>query len=216
MVPDCSAAILTGGKGRRMGGATKGLLEVDGVRIVERQLAVLRPLFAEVLLVGDDPSPFAYLGLSVVPDAIAGKGAPGGVHAALDHSAALWVFCLASDMPFPAAAAIDLITSQRERAGARAVAPLRGGFPEPLFAVYSKTCLPDFERALREGNPPLAQLLRIAQAHLVPEAELEAVDPGARSLWNLNTPEDLARAAGHSAADPLRAPPAARGGPPRR
>jgi molybdopterin-guanine dinucleotide biosynthesis protein A len=216
MVPDCSAAILTGGKGRRMGGATKGLLEIDGVRIIERQLAVLRPLFAEVFLVGDDPSPFAYLGLSVVPDAIAGKGAPGGVHAALAHSAAPWIFCLASDMPFAGAAAIDLITSQRGRVAARAVAPLHGGFPEPLFAVYSKTCLPDFDRALREGNPPLAQLLRTARAHLVPEAELEAVDPGARSLWNLNTPEDLARAAGPSAGDPLRAPSAGRGGPPHR
>lgn len=191
---DLSAAILTGGKGRRMGGAAKGLLEVDGVRIVERQLAVLRLLVAEVFLVGGDPGPYAYLGLPVVPDAIAGKGAPGGVHAALAHAAKPWVFCLACDMPFPSPAAIGLIASRRE--GARAVAPLRGGFPEPLFALYSKRCLPDFERALREGDPSLAQLLRIAGARLVPEAELEAVDPRARSLWNLNTPEDLARASG--------------------
>ncbi len=189
---DFCAAILIGGQGRRMGGAAKGLLPVEGVRIVERQLAVLRPLFAEVFLVGADPALYAYLGLSVVADAIAGKGAPAGVHAALAHSSSPWVFCLACDMPFPSSRAIDLIASRRE--GARAVAPLRGGRPEPLFAAYSKSCLPDFERALRGGDPSLAELLRIAGARLVPEAELEAVDPGLRSLWNLNTPEELARA----------------------
>ena len=44
-----AAAILAGGGGTRMGeGVVKGLLSVGGQRIIDRQLAVLRPLFAEV------------------------------------------------------------------------------------------------------------------------------------------------------------------------
>ncbi len=37
-----TAAILAGGRGERMGGVDKGLLEVDGQRLAERVLAALR------------------------------------------------------------------------------------------------------------------------------------------------------------------------------
>jgi len=64
-----AAAILAGGGGTRMGeGVVKGLLSVGGQRIIDRQLAVLRPLFAEVLIAANDPEPWAGLGLQVVPD----------------------------------------------------------------------------------------------------------------------------------------------------
>jgi molybdopterin-guanine dinucleotide biosynthesis protein A len=177
-----------------MGGAAKALLDLGGERIVERQLAVLRPLFEEVFVVGNDPAPFAYLGVPVVPDAIPGKGAPGGVYTALAHAATPWVFCLACDMPFPSASAIGLLAARRE--GARAAAPVWKGYPEPLFAFYATANRLSFEQALRAGDPSLMQFLRLAEALLVPEAELEAVDPGVRSLWNVNTPEDLARVLG--------------------
>jgi molybdenum cofactor guanylyltransferase len=192
MLPDCSAAILAGGQGRRMGGAEKALLEVGGARIVERQLAVLRPLFGEIFLVSNDPAPFGYLDLPVFADAVPGKGAPGGVLTAVSQAKAPWVFCLACDMPFPSAAAIRLLASRREGAGA--VAPKRGGYPEPLFALWATAHRPAFEQAVRSGDPSLMQLLALAGARFVEEAEVVAVDPEARSLWNLNTPEDLARA----------------------
>ncbi len=174
-----------------MGGAAKALVEVAGERIVERQLAVLRPLFDEVFLVGGDPAPFAHLGLPVVSDEIGGKGAPGGVYTALTHATTPWAFCLACDMPFPSASAIELLASRRE--GVRAVAPMWRGYPEPLFAFYATANRSAFELALRAGDASLMQFLRLAEAVLVPEAELEAVDPGVRSLWNVNTPADLAR-----------------------
>ena len=64
-----AAAILAGGGGTRMGeGVVKGLLSVGGQRIIDRQLAVLRPLFAEVLIAANDPEPWAGLRLRVVPD----------------------------------------------------------------------------------------------------------------------------------------------------
>ena len=66
-----AAAILAGGSGSRMGaGVVKGLLPVGGQRIIDRQLAVLRPLFSEVLIAANDPEPWADLGLRVVPDRI--------------------------------------------------------------------------------------------------------------------------------------------------
>ena len=50
-----AAAIIAGGRGRRLGGVDKGTLTVDGQTFLERQLAVLRPLFSRVLLVTNAP-----------------------------------------------------------------------------------------------------------------------------------------------------------------
>ena len=64
-----AAAIFAGGGGTRMGeGVVKALLTVGGERIIDRQLAVLRPLFAEILIAANDPAPWASLGMRVVAD----------------------------------------------------------------------------------------------------------------------------------------------------
>jgi molybdopterin-guanine dinucleotide biosynthesis protein A len=192
MIADASAAVLAGGLATRMGGRSKALLEVGGRTILARQLEVLRALFAEVVVIAPDAAPFASFGVPVVADRLAGRGAPGGVHAALGATRSTWVFCLACDMPFVRAEAISLLAGHRE--GARAVVPVRDGFLEPLFAFYSTALRDDFARALQSGSPSLAQLLQAARAVRVAQGELELVDPGCRSLQNVNTPADLARA----------------------
>jgi molybdopterin-guanine dinucleotide biosynthesis protein A len=192
MFGDASCAILAGGLGTRLGGTAKPFLEIQGRTILARQLDVLRPLFTELLVVAPRAEAFEALGLRTIADRYPGKGAPGGVHAALWAATTEWVFCLACDMPFICAAAIELLASRR--AGARAVVPLRDGFPEPLFAFWAKGLEPSLAGALEAGEPSLAKLLEAAQATRVRQADLEAVDPGCRSLQNVNTPEDLRHA----------------------
>jgi molybdopterin-guanine dinucleotide biosynthesis protein A len=53
MIPGVAVAILAGGKATRMGGQPKSFLVVDGRRIIDRQLDVLRPLFEEILIVAN-------------------------------------------------------------------------------------------------------------------------------------------------------------------
>lgn len=192
MIADATAAIIAGGSGRRLGGASKAFLEVGGRPIVARQLDVLRPLFGSLLVVSPSSPAFRDLGLEVVGDRVGGKGAPGGVHAALEHARTPWVFCLACDMPFVRPEAVTLLASRR--AGVEAVVPVRNGFLEPLFAFYSSALRDRFARALEGGCPSLARLLETVNTCRVPEGDLAAVDPGCRSLENVNTPHDLARA----------------------
>ena len=194
MIANASAAILAGGAGTRLGGVSKALLEIGGRTILARQLDVLRPLFGEVFLVAPDPSPFDAHGVRVVRDRLAGKGAPGGVHAALEEAGAGWVFCLACDMPFVSAPPVALLAARRE--GAEAVVFLRAGFVEPLFGFYATSLLPAFRLALETGDPSLAKLLSAARTVRVAERDLAEIDPGCRSLSNVNTPEELARARG--------------------
>ena len=202
-----AAAIIAGGRAKRMGGASpgagpagsvvaKGLLLVEGRRIIDRQLEVLRPLFAEVLIVASDALPWLSLGLRVVPDRVGGGIGPlAGVDAAL---AALSpgvdaVVCVAADMPFLAPGVLALVRD--EAPGAMAVAPRIAGRPEPLLARYARDAAPIVGEQIARGAHAMTELLARLSARWIEEAALRALDPELRSILNVNTPEDLARLA---------------------
>jgi molybdenum cofactor guanylyltransferase len=190
-IDDCTGALLAGGRGERLGGIPKGLLRVEGVPIAARSLALFRALFGEALLATSTPAPYAALGASVVPDVFPGRGAPGGLHAALTAARTGWVFAAACDMPFLAEAPIRLLAAQR--ADAAAVLVRWGGRLQPLHAFWSRACLPALTRLLAEGEPSLRDLVAAVPARIVEEDAFRATDPDGRALENANTPEDVAR-----------------------
>jgi molybdopterin-guanine dinucleotide biosynthesis protein A len=190
-IDDCTGVLLAGGRAERLGGIPKGLLQVDGEPIAVRALALFRALFGEALLVTSTPGPYATLGVVAVPDLLPGRGAPGGLHAALTAVRTGWVFAAACDMPFLSEAPIRLLAARR--AGALAVLVRRRGRLEPLHAFWSRGCLPALERLLAEGQPSLRALAASVPAQVVEEADFRAADPEGRALENVNTPEDAAR-----------------------
>lgn len=190
-IPDATGVLIAGGRAVRMGGLEKGFLRLDGEPIAARSLRLLRATFADVLVIANDPAPWLELGARVMPDAIAGKGAPGGLHAALLHATTEWVFTTGCDMPFLDAAAIAWLGARR--AGARAVIPRWRGRLEPLHAYWSRGCLAPVERLLREGDPSFRELADAVEARIVGEEEWSAIDPEGRAFENVNTPEEAAR-----------------------
>jgi molybdopterin-guanine dinucleotide biosynthesis protein A len=191
LYPDVTLAVVAGGQGRRLSGVPKGLLRVGDSTVLER-LLTLAPLFAEVLLVANAPEPYARFGLRTVPDAVPGKGAPGGVHAALAAAKTEWVLAVACDMPFVSPEAVRVLLEARAPA-AGAVCFTVGGRVEPLLAVYRASLAGLWGERLRPEDPSLRELLAQAHARLLPEEALREVDPELRSLVNVNTPEDLLR-----------------------
>jgi molybdenum cofactor guanylyltransferase len=174
-----------------MGGAAKGLLRVGGEPIAARSLALFQRLFGRALVVANDPAPYSALGAPIVPDAIAGRGAPGGLHAALSAAATPWVFAAGCDMPFLDADAVLWLAARR--AGTDAVLVRARGRLEPLHAYWSRACLPVLERLLAGGEPSLRDVAASVRARIVEEEEWRTVDPALRSLENANTPEDATR-----------------------
>jgi len=189
--PDVTGALIAGGRATRLGGVAKGLLVLDGETIAGRALHLFDDLFGGALVVANDPAPYAALGAALVPDAIAGKGAPGGLHAALAASPTPWVFAAACDMPFLSRRAIDLLACRR--GGAVAVVPHWQGRYQPLCALWSRACLPAFEAALRGGDPSLQEMVRLTGAAVVEEEAWRSIDPEGLAFENVNTPEDAAR-----------------------
>lgn len=189
--PECTGVLVAGGRATRMGGAPKGLLRAGRRTIAARSLALFRRLFAETLVVANDPAPYAALGAPIVADVVPGRGAPGGLHAALSAARTEWVFAAACDMPFLDARAIRFLAGRR--AGADAVLVRFAGRLEPLHAFWSRACLPALERLLAEGEPSLRDLAAAVDARVVAEDEWRGVDPQGRSFENANTPADAAR-----------------------
>jgi molybdopterin-guanine dinucleotide biosynthesis protein A len=208
-----AAAIIAGGRGTRMveagagadggagpdAGVTKALLVVDGRRIIDRQLEVLRRCFDDVVLVANDPVLVSSLGsepnIRVVADRVPGGIGPlAGLDAALDAlpGAADAVVCVAGDMPFLSQAVLEML---RDRAPAAvALVPRIDGRPEPLLARYGRACAPLVREQIGRGEYAVQRLLERLPATFLDEAALRAIDPGLRSFVNVNTPDDLAAA----------------------
>jgi molybdopterin-guanine dinucleotide biosynthesis protein A len=174
-----------------MGGA-KALLSLGGERIIDRIVRALAAVFADLLIVANDPGPVAGCGVPVHPDRIPGAGALGGIHAALAASPAPWTFCIACDLPFADPDLVAFLASLTP--GVDAVVPRTPGGLEPLFAVYAASCLPTLEARIRAGALRADGLVGAVRTRIVEAEELRRIDPRLRSFVNVNTPEELARA----------------------
>jgi molybdopterin-guanine dinucleotide biosynthesis protein A len=189
---DCTGVLVAGGRGTRLGGLAKGLLTRGGETIASRSVALFRSLFADVLVVANDPAPYAGLGVPIQADLIAGKGAPAGLHAALSAARTPWIFTAGCDMPFLSEVPIRFLAARRT-AGTVAVVPVWKGVAQPLHGLWSRAALSVVERMITGGDPSLQAIVRAVGARLVSEETWATIDPRGLALENANTPEDLAR-----------------------
>lgn len=188
-------AILAGGEGSRLR-AEKALLPLGDRYLAETLIDNLRPLFPGMMLVArSEHSPLRALqveGVRLVTDVLPRKGPLGGIHSALHHSASPGCFVIGCDMPFPS---LPLVERMLGIAGGRsAVVPRRGEFIEPLFAVYSKELEGPARDFLEAGGMKIHEFLDTVDVLYLEEAEIDELDPRGLSFFNINTPEDLARA----------------------
>jgi molybdenum cofactor guanylyltransferase len=190
---EITAAILAGGRARRMGGRAKPMLEVDGRAILDRLIDALRPHVAEIVIAVADPhqAPAGLRAIFDLPDT-RGAGPLAGIAAARAAVTTPWLIAVAGDMPFVSA---DVIAALLARCGpdVDAVAPRIGGLPEPLLAVWSPAAGAAAARRIAAGRFKASGLLtdeglRVAW---LDEAALRAIDPDLRCLVNVNRPEDL-------------------------
>jgi molybdopterin-guanine dinucleotide biosynthesis protein A len=174
-------------------GTNKALLEVGGRGMLCRTAHLLRPLVDDLFLVADDAAPYAGLGLPVIPDVHPGRGAIGGIHAALRHAAHPLVLCVACDMPHIGPGVIELLLSSA-RTDDDALVPRIGGWAEPLLAVYGRNASAGFERAIASGRLKVMAALEGLRVRFIDESALRVADHDLRSFVNVNTPGELAAA----------------------
>ena len=187
-----TGVLLAGGNSSRMG-RNKALMTLAGQRLVDRALTVLRGLFDDLLMVTNTPDLYADLGVRMVPDLVAGKGALGGIHSAIYHADTPHCLVVACDMPFLNAGVLRYLVEQRE--GHDVVVPTVHGRPQPLHAVYGKACLQPIARRLQTDRLNVVSFFPDVRVREVTVEELRGFDPEGLSFRNLNTPEEFADAA---------------------
>ncbi len=192
MIPrdDVTACILAGGRARRLGGALKPLLVVDGETILARQRAVLASRCAEIVIAVAGPGALAEQGLRAVVDAVPDAGPLAGLAAGLAASARPWLLAVAGDMPHLAPAVLDALLARAE-ADVDAVVPRVGGYPEPLCALYGRGAAPVVARYLTDGRRRTQGILDELRVSWLDEDTLRALDPELRTFTNVNEPGDV-------------------------
>lgn len=183
-----TGVVLAGGESKRLG-FNKAFAEVGDKPIIVRALDVLKGLFEEVFIVALEAEPFEHLGVPVRTDLLPGNNALGGVHAALSYASGEAGFVCACDMPFLSPRLIDRMVELAS--GYEVVLPRSPKGLEPLHAIYARGCLPAIEGAIGAGELKLTSYFSRVAVRVLEADEVERLDPGGLSFFNVNTTEDL-------------------------
>ena len=189
-IKQCTGVIIAGGENSRMP-VRKAFIEVEGEKIIDRNLRILKRLFQEIFIVTHEPEHYAYSGVQLLGDMYDIRGPMTGLFTALFHARNRRVFISACDMPYISESLIRYMASKSNSHDA--VVPSLKGRPEPLFAFYSKRLLPFMEESLLAGQKGLKGFLHNHKKRVqyISLGEITGTGHGADSFINLNTPGDI-------------------------
>ncbi|HZX18235.1 MAG TPA: molybdenum cofactor guanylyltransferase MobA [Pseudomonas sp.] len=183
-LPRCSVLLLAGGRGQRMGGADKGLLDWQGRPLIAWLHELVRPLTDDLLIScnrnAERYAPFA--DRLVSDDEADFQGPLAGIRAGLRVARQANVLILPCDAPQLDRPLLEALLSL---AGESAVVVRQGEFLEPLFSVIPRALHADLEQAWQAGERSPQRWLRSLNPLTV---ECPLGDP---RLANFNTPELL-------------------------
>lgn len=182
-----SGVILAGGKGRRMGGVDKGLVEFLGKPMVSHVIDKLRPQVDELFINANrETERYQSFALPVFADDFPDFAGPlAGLHKALTVANSQYVLTVPCDTPLlPRTLAARLMNGLIAHDADIAIAKT-GMQAHPVFCLCRKSLLPSLDRFLREGGRKVADW----------QAQLEIVeiqfDDVAMAFSNINTPDEL-------------------------
>jgi molybdopterin-guanine dinucleotide biosynthesis protein A len=204
-----TAVILAGGSSRRLG-AEKSLLLFDDKPLICWTVQRLSSVADEIVVVARDEAHSrrleevlsAYLPGSIKPamawDSLPGYGPVAGIAAGMGLARAEFAFATACDLPFLSPRVVErLFITAEEAPGCGGAVPVQAnGFFEPLYCVYHREKMRQAcESAIAAGERRIfAPLQEIGIRHVAVDL-LRPLDGDLLTFFNLNTKEDLERAA---------------------
>ena len=189
----CTGVILAGGQNSRFFGTNKALVRVGGKQILDHIHDVFRDLFHEIILVTNDPTQYLQWNVNIVTDIFPVRSSLTGIHTGLFYTSAPYAFFAACDIPFLKKELVETLVDAIEPRIDIVIPETSKGF-EPLCAVYSKRCFKPLEAQLAENKLKIQQVFQKVRVKRISEDILRKSDPDLRSFYNINTPDDLAKA----------------------
>lgn len=189
-----TVSIQAGGQSSRMG-EDKALKTFLGRPLIQRVIERLAPIADEIIVTTNRPEAYTFLGVRLIPDLKLGRGALGGLYTAIASASHPIVAVVACDMPFASATFIGtasgLLTEEEVDV---VIAKSNEGY-EPLHALYRReTCLPAIESAIDADQWKVIAWFPQVKVRVLTAEEMKQLDPAGLAFWNVNTPEEFAKA----------------------
>jgi len=191
-----TGAILAGGRSRRLGGLNKAglVLHPGGASVLDRQLARLSRVVERIIIIANDADRFDAEGVAVIADLVPDAGALGAIYTAVHAAPTDRTLVIACDMPFLSEPLLAHLVAVGRDVDIAIPRTARGY--EPLCATYSRRCASELRRLIDEKRFRLSDVARIPGLNVreVGRDELKTFGPEEVLFFNLNTPDDHARA----------------------
>ena len=189
--------ILAGGGSTRFG-RDKALVEVGGLPMLGRMIALLQGVAKNVKVVGA-PEKYARFERETVNDRWPGEGPLGGIITALEDAAKSspeceWNLMVSCDMPFLTLEWLTFLCERAASSEAQVVLAHSAHGPEPLCACYRMDAAGALRAAFESGVRKVTQGLQHVTTEVLDEADWTRFDSAGRLFWNMNTVADYEEA----------------------
>ncbi len=193
---DITAVILSGGRGSRLGGVDKGLVELQNKALIEHVIHRIQPQVGHIMISANrNRTSYEKFGFPVFPDQVVNEdwaGPLAGILTALQHCPTPWLQVVPADSPF---IATDLVARLGNNMGEQRLAvPDDGHYLQSTFSLLHRDLAATLQQFLQAGEHK-AQLWIKQQPHVVVDFSNQV-----ESFININTPEELEKAEKHFSA----------------
>ena len=189
-----TVCIQAGGQSSRMG-EDKALKKFLGRPLIQRVADRLTPIADEIIVTTNRPDAYAFLNLRLFSDIKPERGALGGLYTAIASATQPIVAVVACDMPFASPTLIEAMNKLLVKEEADVVIAKSEGGYEPLHAVYRReACLPAIEKSIDADQWKVIAWFPQVKVRVLTMDEIKSADPEGLAFWNVNTPEEFAKA----------------------
>ena len=195
---DITGVILAGGRGQRMGGLDKGLIEINHKPLAAHVLAALRPQVGAVVISANrHQERYAALGCPVISDSVGEYYGPlAGMASAMQFVTTPYILTAPCDAPLLPSDYAQRMSAALSRADAEVCLAHDGTRQQPVYALLRRAMLPELLAYLERGERATWRWFaqrRLASADFSDQAEV---------FMNVNTPEERAALEANMAARP--------------
>lgn len=184
-----TAVVLAGGRSIRMG-RNKALLKLGNKTMIEKVVEPLQTIFENIIIVTNMPKEYSMLKkVKFVSDCVdmEEKNSLVGLYSGLIESKTDHVFVIACDMPFIntklSEYMVDLLQDED------VIIPFVDGHYQPLYAIYGKRCIPEFEKLFQRRWYKIIDAFQDLKIRKITKEEILELDSSMLCFENINTYE---------------------------
>ncbi|MCX5807428.1 MAG: molybdenum cofactor guanylyltransferase [Proteobacteria bacterium] len=183
-----SCAILAGGKSLRMG-RDKATLPVGTKLLINMVHDEAKKVFKEIIVISNHHERITGIDAPIFKDILPLQSPIVGIASALLYADTPYVFVLPCDAPFVSEESIEYMIDKAH--GEDLIIPRSKGGYEPLYAIYSRSCIPHLFKLIAQNNLKVRGLFPFISVKVLEEHPY-FINNGYSVFTNINAINDLA------------------------